>query len=81
MYIAEIEKSADGIKAMPAAFERELHLVQKDIDELIEKLTAVRKRIAVESGKIANDSDKKYIDYISSEAISDSFKLKEYIES
>ena len=58
--IAEIEKSADGIKAMPAAFERELHLVQKDIDELIEKLTAVRKRIAVESGKIASDSDKKY---------------------
>lgn len=58
--IAEIEKSADGIKTMPAAFERELHLVQKDIDELIEKLTAVRKRIAVESGKIASDSDKKY---------------------
>lgn len=26
------------------------------------------------------DSDKKYIDYISSEAITDSFKLKEYIE-
>lgn len=45
---------------MPAAFERELHLVQKDIDELVEKLTAVRKRIAVESGKIASDSDKKY---------------------
>lgn len=58
--IAEIEKSADGIKTMPAAFERELHLVQKEIDELIEKLTAVRKRIAVESGKIASDSDKKY---------------------
>lgn len=58
--IAEIEKSADGIKTMPAAFERELHLVQKDIDELVEKLTAVRKRIAVESGKIASDSDKKY---------------------
>ena len=58
--IAEIEKSAAGIKTMPAAFERELHLVQKDIDELIEKLTAVRRRIAVESGKIANDSDKKY---------------------
>ena len=58
--IAEIEKSADGIKTMPAAFERELHLVQKDIDELLEKLTAVRKRIAVESGKIASDSDKKY---------------------
>ena len=58
--IAEIEKSADGIKAMPAAFGRELHLVQRDIDELVEKLTAVRKRIAVESGKIASDSDKKY---------------------
>ena len=58
--IAEIEKSAGGITAMPAAFERELHLVQKDIDELVEKLTAVRKRIAVESGKIASDSDKKY---------------------
>lgn len=58
--IAEIEKSADCIKAMPAAFDRELHLVQKDIDELVEKLTAVRKRIAVESGKIASDSDKKY---------------------
>lgn len=58
--IAEIEKSADGIKAMPAAFDIELHLVQKDIDELVEKLTAVRKRIAVESGKIASDSDKKY---------------------
>ena len=58
--IAEIEKSADDIKAMPAAFDRELHLVQKDIDELVEKLTAVRKRIAVESGKIASDSDKKY---------------------
>jgi len=58
--IAEIEKSADSIKTMPAAFERELQAVQKDIDENIEKLNAIKKRIAVESGLISSESDKKY---------------------
>lgn len=58
--IAEIEKSADNIKTMPAAFERELQLVQYDIDINIEKLNAIKKRIAIESGKISCDSEKKY---------------------
>ena len=58
--IAEIEKTAGNMRTIPAAFEREMQLVLKDIDLLSEKLSAIRKRIEEESGQFQKDTDKKY---------------------
>lgn len=58
--ITYIEKSAESVKSMPAAFERELHYVQKDIDIHIEKLNAIRNRLLAESGNLTRNSNKKY---------------------
>lgn len=58
--IEEIEKSASSVKTMPAAFERELQYVQKDIDIYTDKLNAIRNRLLVESGQQAHDSNRKY---------------------
>ncbi|MDE6058479.1 MAG: DUF3732 domain-containing protein [Clostridia bacterium] len=58
--IAEIEKTTENIKTMPAAFERELQIVQSDIAAYSEELVAIRKRIAEESGILNRNADKKY---------------------
>ena len=58
--IADIEQSAESVKSMPAAFERELQYVQKDIDVYTEKLNAVRNRLLTESGNLEQNSNKKY---------------------
>ena len=58
--VAEIEKSADNIKIMPAAFQRELHIVENEINDYTEKLYAVKKRLASVSGVARHNADKKY---------------------
>jgi len=58
--IQEIKKTAGDLKVIPAAFERELHVVEAEIQLLSEKLSAIKRRITEESGKYAADADKKY---------------------
>ena len=58
--IAIIEESAIEMKTVPAAFEREMQVVNDDISQYSEKLSAVRKRISIESHKTTNVADKKY---------------------
>ena len=58
--IEEIEKSADNIKTMPAAFEREFQFVSREIEKCSEKLKAVSDRIRSESGTLNARTDKKY---------------------
>lgn len=58
--IAEIEKTAGDMKVVPAAFEREIQIVNDDINLLSEKMLAIRARIDEESGKQHNNADKKY---------------------
>lgn len=58
--IAEIEKTAGDMKAVPAAFERELQTVEGEIQYFTERLSAIRKRIHEESGKYQDNSELKY---------------------
>lgn len=58
--ITDIEKSAESVKSMPAAFERELQYVQKDIDVYTERMNAIRNRLLTESGYLEQNSNKKY---------------------
>ncbi|MEN6459959.1 MAG: DUF3732 domain-containing protein [Syntrophomonas sp.] len=58
--IEEIEKTAGDMRVVPAAFERELQTVQKEIQYLSEKISAIRRRIEEESGKHQDNADKKY---------------------
>lgn len=58
--IAEIEKTAGDMKVVPAAFERELQIVDTEIQYLSEKVAAIRQRINEESGKYQDNADKKY---------------------
>lgn len=58
--IEEVEKSAGNMQNIPAAFEREMQMVETEIEFYIEKLNAVQKRIQEESGKNENAANKKY---------------------
>lgn len=58
--ISEIEKTAGDMKVVPAAFERELQAVEGEIQYFSERLSAIRKRINEESGKLQDNSELKY---------------------
>lgn len=58
--ISEIEKSAGDMKSVPAAFEREMQVVENEIARYSEKLAAVRGRLTSESRRKADVSNKKY---------------------
>jgi len=58
--IAEIEKTAGDMKVVPAAFERELQIVNTEIQYLSDKMAAIRQRINEESGKYQDNVDRKY---------------------
>ena len=58
--ISEIEKSAGDMKSVPAAFEREMQVVENEIARYSEKLAAVRGRLTSESRRKADASNKKY---------------------
>lgn len=58
--IEEIEQSASGIRAIPAAFEREFERVETEIAKETDKLRAIKKRITEENSMYINRADKKY---------------------
>ena len=58
--IKDIEKSAGDMRSIPAAFEREMQVVETEIEHCVEKLNAIRMRITEESGRKTDSSDKKY---------------------
>lgn len=58
--ISEIEKTAGDMKVVPAAFEREMQAVEGEIQYFSERLSAIRKRINEESGKLQDNSELKY---------------------
>ena len=58
--IAEIEKTAGDMKVVPAAFEREVQIVDEEIQYLSKKMSAIRRRINEESGKNQDNADRKY---------------------
>lgn len=58
--IEKIEQSAGNMQKIPAAFERELQVVEAEIGYCVEKLNAIRNRIHEESGQNAVVANKKY---------------------
>ena len=58
--MAEIENQAGIVQGMSISFEREFNLVKAEMDDLTEKLTAIRKRITEESAKTQQDANTKY---------------------
>lgn len=58
--IEKIEQSAGNMQNIPAAFERELQVVETEIGYCTEKLNAIRNRIREESGRNTFISNKKY---------------------
>ena len=58
--IEEIEQSAGNMQIVPAAFERELQVVETEIGYCTEKLNAIRNRIREESRRYTTTSNKKY---------------------
>ena len=58
--ISEIEQTAMDMRVAPAAFERELHYVEKEISSCTERLNAIRQRIIEESRAKASNADQKY---------------------
>ncbi|WP_302772798.1 DUF3732 domain-containing protein [Anaerotignum lactatifermentans] len=58
--IEEIEKSTGNMQHIPAAFERELQVVETEIEYCTEKLNAIRNRIREESGRNTIIASKKY---------------------
>lgn len=58
--IEEIERSAGNMQSVPAAFERELQVVETEIGYCTEKINAIRRRIREESGKSTAEANKKY---------------------
>ena len=58
--ISEIEKQAGIVQGMSISFDREFNIVKADIDELTEKLTAIRRRINEESVKSQQNANTKY---------------------
>jgi len=58
--IKQIESTTTEMSVVPAAFERELQIVQQQIHELSEKLDAIQKRIKAEAQTIATHRDETY---------------------
>lgn len=58
--VSEIEKQAGIVQGMSISFDREFNIVKADIDNLIEKLTSIRKRISEESAKSQQSANEKY---------------------
>lgn len=58
--VEQIERSTTEMAVVPAAFEREIHNVQMQIQELADKLEAVQKRIRVESQSLAIQREESY---------------------
>ena len=58
--ISEIEQTADDMNTVPAAFERELHSVEKEIAIYTERIKAISLRITEESRTKSADADQKY---------------------
>lgn len=58
--ISEIEKTAGDMKSVPAAFEREMQIVENDIARYTEQLVAVRGRIANESRRKTDAANQKF---------------------
>jgi len=58
--ISEIEKQAGIVQGMSISFDREFNIVKAEIDELTEKLTAIRRRITEESAKSQQNANAKY---------------------
>lgn len=58
--IERIEQSAGNMQNVPAAFEREMQVVDTEIGYCVEKLNAIRNRIHEESGRDTVVADKKY---------------------
>lgn len=58
--ISEIERSAGDMKTVPAAFEREMQVVEDEIALCSEQLAAVRGRIASESRRKTDAANKKF---------------------
>ncbi len=61
--INELEKNCGDMQRVPAAFERELQTVKKEISELSEKLYAIRNRINLETNKSDVLANHKYTLY------------------
>lgn len=58
--IERIEQSAGNMQNVPAAFEREMHVVETEMGYCVEKLNAIRNRIHEESGRDTVVANKKY---------------------
>ena len=58
--ITEIEEASRGLRTMPAAFERELHQVEEEIQHVTESLQAIRERIISQSSSNEVDAKSKY---------------------
>ena len=58
--LEQIERSATEMAVIPAAFEREFHNVQAQIQELSDKLGSVQKRIRVESQTLTTQREGSY---------------------
>ncbi len=58
--LEQIERSTTEMAVVPAAFEREIQIVQVQIQELADKLEAVQKRIRVESQALTVQREESY---------------------
>ena len=58
--LEHMERSTTEMVVVPAAFERELQIVQVQIQELADKLEAIQKRIIVESQALAIQREESY---------------------
>ncbi len=58
--IKQIEQTTHGMDSMPAAFEREMQIVQEQIQEKSEKLDAIQKRIRAETQDLAVPREESY---------------------
>lgn len=58
--ISEIEKQAGIVQGISISFDREFNAVKAEIDDLTERLTAIRRRISEESTKSQRNANMKY---------------------
>lgn len=58
--ITEIEETSRSLRTMPAAFEREMHQVEEEIEHVTESLQAIRERIISQSSSNEADAKSKY---------------------
>ena len=58
--VSEIEKQAGIVQGMSISFDREFNIVKAEIDDIVDKLTAIRRRINVESAKNQQNANTRY---------------------